>query len=102
MLSGCKGKDRLYGVPSGAPEVGTNKVLSVHFIGNGSGYVRPNGTDTASSDHNYEFSPGQSVLFEAIPFGSFTFTGWGGGTCSGTSPCNLIMNSDVYVTVSFN
>ena len=32
----------------------------------------------------------------------WTFSGWSGGSCTGTAPCTVTMNADTTVTVKAN
>src|SRR5512140_1701919 len=43
-----------------------------------------------------------SVVLTATPDAGSTFTGWSGGTCSGTGTCSLSPTSNVAITATFD
>jgi len=50
-----------------------------------------------------EYNAGTSVVLTATPDSGETFTGWGGGVCSGTaSTCTVTMSQARYVTATFS
>jgi uncharacterized repeat protein (TIGR03803 family) len=77
----------------------TYYTLSVSVYGSGTvtstdGFINCPGT----CSHNY-LSYAQ-VTLNATPAQGWTFTGWD-GPCSGTGPCNLIMNTSWYIEATF-
>lgn len=49
-----------------------------------------------------EFDETASPTLTAVAATGSTFTGWGGGSCSGTSPCQVAMDKEQSVTASFS
>jgi uncharacterized repeat protein (TIGR02543 family) len=49
---------------------------------------------------NYAYGTSVRLAMGIVDPG-WTFTGWSGGGCSGTAPCNLTMNMDITVTANF-
>src|SRR5206468_3026322 len=47
------------------------------------------------------FASGTAVALTATPAAGFTFTGWSGGGCTGTSPCTLPLAVTTSVTATF-
>jgi hypothetical protein len=78
------------------------KHLDVVKAGAGSGTVTssPAGINCGGTC-SAEYDVGTPVTLTATPDGSSIFTGWSGGGCSGTTPCTVVMNSDVTVTATF-
>jgi len=68
--------------------------LSLGTAGNGSGSISsfPSGTS---------FPAGTIVGLTAAPATGSTFTGWGGGGCSGTGTCSVTMSQNQAVTATF-
>jgi hypothetical protein len=80
----------------------THHTLTVAREESAGGLVRSDvsGIDCGSSC-SHSFADGTRVTLNATPSNHFEFTGWSGGACSGTGPCQLSMYSDVSVTASF-
>ena len=85
--------------------------LEVQVAGNGNGFVTssPVGIDcgthaneTVGQNCTADFSSDTPVTLTASPVGSATFTGWSGGGCTGTSPCQVKMNQAQTVTATFS
>jgi Divergent InlB B-repeat domain len=55
-----------------------------------------NGSGTCSA----VYASGSSVTLNAIAASGWTFSGWS-GACSGTNPCNLVVNSSTSATATF-
>ncbi len=47
------------------------------------------------------YDSGTSVYFSAVPDSGCVFTGWSGGTCSGSITCNPIVSANATVTATF-
>lgn len=78
-------------------------VLSIAKIGTGSGTVtRTGGALNCGSTCTESLTPGSSVTLNAIPAAGSTFTGWSGGTCTGTGSCSFTLNSNTTVNAQFN
>jgi hypothetical protein len=76
--------------------------LTVTKAGAGSGTVAslPAGI-SCGSDCSHSYNEGTDVTLTASPDAGSTFAGWS-GACSGTSDCNLDMDSDKSVTATFD
>jgi hypothetical protein len=78
--------------------------LIVNKVGTGTGTVTssPAGIDCGATC-TFDFDSGIAVTLTASPSGSSTFSGWGGGGCSGTSPtCVVTMDQARIVTATFD
>ncbi len=77
--------------------------LTITKTGSGSGAVTssPAGID-CGIDCSEICNQGATVTLTAIPDAGFTFTGWTGGSCSGTSDCTVTMNADMNITATFD
>src|SRR5206468_3852500 len=47
------------------------------------------------------FASGTAVVLTATPAAGFTFTGWSGGGCTGTSPCTVTLGANTTVAATF-
>jgi hypothetical protein len=76
--------------------------LTVSRTGTGSGTVTssPAAIDCGSKCEA-DLADGTPVTLTAVAASGSTFTGWSGGGCSGTDPCQLTMSSDQAVTATF-
>jgi hypothetical protein len=76
--------------------------LTVVESGGGSGTVTssPSGINCGSACFS-NFATGSTVTLIATASGGSTFVGWGGGICSGTGPCTVVMSGDQTVTATF-
>jgi hypothetical protein len=76
--------------------------LTVNKAGTGSGTVTssPAGINCGSAC-SAPFAPGTSVTLTATAASGSAFTGWSGGSCSGTGPCTVTMNQNRSVTATF-
>ncbi len=87
---------------SGTVAYGPSYTLSVSKAGNGSGTVTssPSGIRCGSRcSHGFTF--GTQVKLTATPASGSLFAGWSGGGCSGTSTCQVTMNSAKKVKAKF-
>lgn len=77
--------------------------LSVTTGGNSGGTVTvtPSGTRCRSSCSK-NFASGTAINLTATADSGSTFTGWSGGSCSGTGTCNLTLTSDQTITATFD
>jgi YVTN family beta-propeller protein len=80
----------------------TSHILSVLRAGNGSGTVtsNPAGIDCTTSC-NASFATGAAVILTASSASGSEFSGWS-SACTGAGSCNLTLNSDEFVTATFN
>jgi hypothetical protein len=78
-------------------------VLTVNTSGSGAGAVTssPSGINCTSSCAA-TYNAGTVVTLAAAPASGSTFTGWSGGTCSGTGVCSISLNSDMSDTANFS
>lgn len=78
-------------------------VLSIAKIGTGSGTViRTGGAINCGSTCTESLTPGSTVTLTASPTADSTFTGWSGGTCTGTGSCAFTLNANTTVNAQFN
>jgi uncharacterized repeat protein (TIGR02543 family) len=70
--------------------------ITVNYGGNGSGTVTCNGGSCSGS-----FPYGSTVTLTAQPDISSIFTGWSGGTCTGTGACSVTVNGPISETPNF-
>jgi glucose/arabinose dehydrogenase len=77
-------------------------VLSVGMVGSGSGTVTSSPAGIACPSACAASYPGGTVvtLTASAAAGSF-FSGWSGGGCSGSGPCNVTLGADTAVTAIF-
>ncbi|MEI6154353.1 MAG: hypothetical protein WCQ90_09740, partial [Deltaproteobacteria bacterium] len=80
------------------------QTLTVTKIGAGSGTVTSstggiNCGSTCSAGYNYDT---QVILTATSQDASSTFSGWSGGSCTGTSTCTVVMDASQNVTAVFN
>jgi len=78
-------------------------VLTVTKTGSGTGLITstPSGIDCGTAC-SAGFPLGSQVTLQAQPLAGSSFAGWSGGGCSGTSPCIVLMTTDINVTATFN
>jgi DNA-binding beta-propeller fold protein YncE len=76
--------------------------LTVSLAGPGSGGVS-DGTGGISCQPtcSHAYGIGQVVTLTATPAFGSAFSGWSGGGCSGTAPCQVVMDADTAVTATF-
>jgi hypothetical protein len=79
-----------------------NYTLTISKAGLGAGTVTsaPSGINCGTTCSN-SYTAGTTVTITAAADGNSTFTGWSGGGCSGTSSCDIIMNSDKNIIATF-
>jgi VWFA-related protein len=77
-------------------------VLSVTLAGAGAGTVTSDlaGID-CGVDCSESYDEGTIVTLTADPAAGSTFTGWNGGACTGTGPCEVTVTDDIPVTATF-
>ncbi len=78
--------------------------LAVSLDGDGSGTVTGAGIncfDGPGADCSETYSGGTAVTLSAAAAAGSTFTGWSGGSCSGTGDCVLMMTETRLVTATF-
>jgi hypothetical protein len=80
----------------------TPHTLTIAKAGTGSGTVTslPAGV-SCGSECSALFDSGEPVKLTAVPASGSTFTGWSGGGCSGTAPCQVTLDADTAVTATF-
>ncbi len=80
--------------------------LTVSRSGSGAGVVTRSGTTPPAINCGTECSgsvpSGQAVSLTATPFTGSVFSGWGGGTCTGTGACSFNMAGNTAVTATFS
>jgi hypothetical protein len=78
------------------------RTLTVTEAGNGSGNVTSSPAGINCGDGcTTTFTHGTTVTLTADPAYGSTFTGWSGGTCTGTSTCVIDLTSNQSVTATF-
>jgi hypothetical protein len=76
--------------------------LTAAKAGNGSGTVTSSPTGlNCGATCLFQFAQGTSVTLNAGADPGSVFTGWSGGSCSGTGACTVTLNSDTTVTATF-
>lgn len=82
---------------------GAAPILTVDFLGSGTGTVTSSSFNCASTAVSCvdSFPAGTTVTLTATPVAPSTFGGWSGG-CTGTSTCVLLIENDTTVTATFN
>ena len=81
-------------------EVDAGVSLAVAESGSGSVVSSPAGINCPSTC-SATFAPGTQVTLTATAAAGYTFSGWGGGTCSGTGTCLVATNSLQTVSATF-
>ena len=81
-------------VVNGAP------VLTVSKNGTGSGTVTATGI-SCGTDCTEAYANSEVVILFATADPGTTFTGWSGGGCTGTAPCDVTMDASKTVTATF-
>ena len=77
-----------------------SQLLSISTVG--SGTVTSNtGGISCGATCSASYSTGASVTLTASPAAGYTFTGWSGGSCTGTSTCVLTMSAAKSATATF-
>lgn len=74
-----------------------NLSVSVVFAGTGTGSVTCNGGPC-----NATYPWGTSVTVAGVPNGKSSFAGWGGGGCTGTADCTVLLWADTQLMATFN
>ena len=54
-----------------------------------------------STGQTYVYNPDTIVTLTPKPYAGYIFSAWGGGGCSGSGPCQLTMNADYNLTMTF-
>jgi hypothetical protein len=93
----------LAGANFGAPPAlaaASSHELSVAMVGAGAGTVSDGGSLNCSTNCTHTYLLGTKVTLTATPAAGSTFAGWG-GACSGSGACEVAMDSDESVTVTF-
>lgn len=87
---------------------GTTSNLAVTVNPSGSGTVTsvdgtgtPDGNINCPTTCSHDYTTSGSVTLHAVANTGYTFTGWSGGGCTGTSNCTVTMNSAQSVTATF-
>ena len=87
-------------ITTGAPTY----TLTVSDSGSGlGGVISSDGKINCGATCSASYSSGTQVTLTATPNSGYTFAGWSGGVCSGTSTsCTVTMSADVTATATFN
>lgn len=81
---------------------GTNFALNVTKTGNGSGTVTSSPTGiSCGATCSSTYPSGTSVILAAVANAGSTFTGWSGGSCTGTGACTVNVSSATTVVANF-
>jgi len=77
--------------------------LQVSKTGTGSGTVTssPSGISCGTTCSR-SFAGGTTVTLTALASSGSVFTGWSGGSCSGTGSCNVRIDNDISVSATFD
>lgn len=76
--------------------------LNVSKTGTGAGTVQStDGTIVCGTACAASFKYGDTITLNATPDVNSTFAGWSSGPCSGTGPCNVIVEAATTVTAKF-
>lgn len=94
---------QVQGCPGFAGSGGTQTVLTVAFLGAGSGTVvsSPAGIDCTSACSGI-FTTGDTVTLTASPNTGSTFGSWSGCTPTNNPVCTVTVNNSLTVSVTFN
>jgi hypothetical protein len=74
--------------------------LTVKFAGTGRGYIQTQQL-SCHATCSQSYPPGTALTLGAGADSSSKLVGWSGGGCNGPAPCQLTMNADTTVTVTF-
>ena len=101
-LDGVVGTGRIGAYNYGSVFSSANYNLAISKSGMGTGYVSgsPAGINCGSSC-SYAYSSGSTVTLTATPDSGHSFSGWSGGSCSGTGTCVVTMSADTTVAATF-
>jgi hypothetical protein len=75
--------------------------LMVHLAGTGQGVVTGSPGINCMPDCTTTVYEGTLIMLSAMATGGSRFAGWG-GACSGTDPCDVLVDSDKTVGANFN
>lgn len=75
--------------------------VTVHLAGTGSGVVTGAPGINCQPDCTASVVDGATITLSAMPRGGSRFAGWG-GACTGTAPCDLVVDGDKTVAANFN
>ncbi|MFN7955460.1 MAG: hypothetical protein U0610_27295 [bacterium] len=103
--AGCSGTDSCQVTMDAAKSVtatfdGVAYTLTVTKVGSGTVTSSPTGINCGSACAA-NFAPGTLVTLTATPASGQKFSGWSGGVCTGTAPCQVTMNAATSVTATF-
>jgi phospholipase C len=87
------------------PATGWNEPpeVTVTITGHGNVTSSPaSAVGTCTTECTGVYASGTAVTLTATPNAGSTFTGWGGGTCSGTTACSVTVTGHDFVTATFN
>jgi hypothetical protein len=87
----------IFSASAGAPQT-----LTLSKSGSGTGTVTSNPAGiNCGSTCSFDYANETTVTLTATPAVGSTFTGWTGGSCSGTGTCNVTMNAAKTITAGF-
>ncbi|HET6998890.1 MAG TPA: hypothetical protein VFI03_09890 [Solirubrobacterales bacterium] len=79
------------------------RTLTVARAGGGSGSVSSNPVGiSCGATCSDDLEAGTTVTLVAAPAAGSVFSGWSGGSCTGTGACHLTLNADTVVTAGFD
>jgi uncharacterized repeat protein (TIGR02543 family) len=78
-----------------------NQALTLAVVGSGSIASSPSGYSCATTSCPFSVTQGTALTLTATPATGYTFTGWSGGTCTGTGTCAVTLSTAKSVTATF-
>ena len=79
-----------------------NYSVTVTTGGHGTVTSTPSGITCAETSCSGSFPYGTSLTVSVVPASGYFFTGWSGGSCSGTGSCALMVSGDIFLTAELS